>query len=522
MIARRLGAAAILSLLSVRAVAQATPQPGIPVVQHLDIIREDVADTDETSFAARAANALHLRTREWVVEREVLLRPGMPYDPALAAETARNLRALGIFRMVEVDTVRSDSGLTLRVLTKDGWSTFPIFTITTAAGQSALEVGIAETNLLGLAANGIVRYASDPDRTSWLFGFRQPRLFGGKVDFAAALDERSDGRFISGQVGLPFRSLSSRWGVSTSATYFDGDVLVFADGILTPEQTLSRQLTLVTVDGAHAFRASPRGYLRAGLTAQVQSNSFLPSPVDQPRTDTVQAAIGAYASALRARFAVVRNVRSFGRDEDYAVGHSLRVGALAAPSAFGYAESGVGLQASASTGVLFHGGFVQLTAAADGLLAGGGIDSGTVTLRANAVLQPNAMNAIIIGGFVGWQRDPVPGAQFDLGLIYGPRAYPLHAFTGDRGFLVAAEYRWTFVQNLWGLLGMALGTFVDYGGAWYNGQPQRSGTDFGAGLRFGPSRSSTGSLFRLDLAYRLEAAPFDAGWSVVFGEGFTF
>jgi hypothetical protein len=29
-------------------------------------------------------------------------------------------------------------------------------------------------------------------------------------------------------------------------------------------------------------------------------------------------------------------------------------------------------------------------------------------------------------------------------------------------------------------------------------------------------------LFRLDMAYRVEAAPFAAGWSIVFGEGFTF
>jgi hemolysin activation/secretion protein len=116
----------------------------------------------------------------------------------------------------------------------------------------------------------------------------------------------------------------------------------------------------------------------------------------------------------------------------------------------------------------------------------------------------------------------VPGRQFDLGLVYGPRAYPLHAFTGNRGFLVAAEYRWTFVENLGGLLGMALGTFVDYGGAWYAGDSPRTGTDFGAGLRFGPSRSANPVLFRLDVAYRVEAAPFTAGWSIVFGEGFTF
>jgi len=518
----RLCLAALPLLVSPAAAQAPDPQDGVPVVQYLQIIREDIADTNETGFIAGTANALHVRTREKVVEREVLLKPGMPYDSALAAETARNLRALGIFRYVLVDTVRSDSGLTLRVVTKDGWSTFPIFDITTAAGQSAVAIGAAEANLLGLAATGLVRYSSNPDRTAWLFAFRQPRMFGGHVNVGLSLEERSDGRFVAGQVGRPFYSLSSRWALGGDAIYFDGDVLVFADGILTPIETLSRRLTLVRLDGARALRASPRGYLRAGITAQLQSNSFLPSPATVPRVDTTQAAVGAYVSMLHARYAVVENVRSFGRAEDYAVGPSLRVGLLAAPSAFGYAQGGAGVQLNASAGIVFPVGFAQLSGAATGLITGSGVDSGSVVFKGNLVIQPSRMNAIIAGGFVGWQKNPVPGSQFDLGLLYGPRAYPLHAFTGDRGFLVAAEYRWTFVENLGGLLGMALGTFVDYGGAWYAGESPRTGTDFGAGLRFGPSRSANPVLFRLDLAYRVEAAPFAAGWSIVFGEGFTF
>jgi hypothetical protein len=514
---------AVVPLLASRVAAQATdPQPGVPVVQYVDIIREDIADTNETGFAARAANALHIRTRQRVVEREVLLKPGMPYDSVLAAETARNLRALGIFRDVLVDTVRSDSGLTLRVVTKDGWTTFPIFDITTAAGQSAVAFGVAEANLLGLAALGLVRYSSNPDRTAWLFAFKQPRIFAGRINLGLSVEERSDGRAISGQLGMPFYSVASRWALGGDATYFDGDVLVFANGILTPYQTLSRQLTLVRVDGAKALKASPRGYVRAGIFAQLESNSFLPSPVTMVRLDTTQVAVGAYVSALRARFAVVQNVRSFGRVEDVAIGQSVRVGLLAAPSAFGYAENGVGLQLTASTGFRFPASLAQLSAAVNGLVTGSGVDSGSVVLKGNLIVQPNAKNAIIVGGFVGWQKNPVPGNQFDLGLVYGPRAYPLHAFVGDRGFLVAAEYRWTFAENLGGLLGLALGTFVDYGGAWYSGEVPRTGTDFGAGIRFGPNRSANPVLFRLDLAYRLEAMPFPSGWSIVFGEGFTF
>ncbi len=512
-----------LPLLAAPLVAQAGEmQAGIPVVQYLEIIREDIADTSETSFAARAANALHVRTRASVVEREVLLKPGMPYDSALAAETARNLRALGIFRDVLVDTVRSDSGLTLRVVTKDGWTTFPIFDITTAAGQSAVAFGVAEANLLGLAATGLIRYSDNPDRSAWLFAFRQRRMFGRDLSGTLSFEERSDGRAIFGQLGRPFYTLSSRWALGGDATYFDGDVLVFANGILTPYETLSRRLTLVRLDGARALHASPAGYLRVGLQGQWQSNSFIPAPVIVPRVDTTQVAIGAYLNMLRARYTVVENVRSFGRAEDYDVGWGFRVGLLAAPAAFGYAESGVGIQLSASSGFLFPAGFAQLSATANGLYSGAGVDSGSVVLKGNVVVQPSRKNAIIAGGFVGWQKNPVPGSQFDLGLVYGPRAYPLHAFTGDRGFLVAAEYRWTFAENFAGLLGLALGTFVDYGGAWYDGEAPRTGTDFGAGLRFGPSRSASPVLFRLDLAYRVEAAPFPSGWSVVFGEGFTF
>jgi ATP synthase F1 gamma subunit len=67
---------AVLALPAGRLAAQATElQAGVPVVQYLDIIRQDVADTNETSFPARAANALHVRTRERVVEREVLPIP---------------------------------------------------------------------------------------------------------------------------------------------------------------------------------------------------------------------------------------------------------------------------------------------------------------------------------------------------------------------------------------------------------------------------------------------------------------
>lgn len=488
----------------------------------VEIVREDVADSAEHGLLADGANALHWKTREWVVRRELLLDSGRVYDSALAAETARNLRSLGIFRRVLVDTVRTERGLILRVVTRDGWSTQPIFDINAAAGQTAFSLGAKDDNFLGLAAYGAIRYRDTPDRSSWLFQYRQPRLIARRINVAASWDERSDGRSVFGSIGQPFFSLSSRWSFGTDITAFDGDVLVFRDGSGVASEVLRRHLTLARASVAHALEASPRGYLRLGVTAQLQRNAMLPSPVTAAFEDTTQFTIGPWLSWARARYTVVRNIRSFLREEDEFIGATARVAVLAAPSAFGFSSSGAGIETSASAGGRLPGGYIRGSAGASGLITGSGVDSGTVVLRGELAIQPLARHAVIAGGFVGWQKDPVPGAQFDLGLTYGLRAFPLHAFVGDRGYLVAAEYRWTFTDDLWKMVGLALGAFVDHGGAWYDGDAPRRGTDFGAGIRFGPSRLSNGDLFRLDLAYRLASEPFDAGWSVVLARGLTF
>ena len=303
-----------------------------------------------------------------------------------------------------------------------------------------------------------------------------------------------------------------------------GDVLVFANGILTP---LEGRGPLAPAHSRAARRRARTQGLAAGISpggrhgaAAVELVPAIPGGRSAGRHDAGRR--GCVCEHAARALCGGRECAELGRAEDYAVGPSLRVGLLGAPSAFGYEEGGAGVQLNASAGVVFPMGFAQLSGAANGLITGSGVDSGSVVFKGYLVIQPSRMNAIIAGGFIGWQKNPVPGSQFDLGLVYGPRAYPLHAFTGDRGFLVAAEYRWTFVENLGGLLGMALGTFVDYGGAWYAGESPRTGTDFGAGLRFGPQPLASPVLFRLDVAYRVEAAPFTAGWSIVFGEGFTF
>lgn len=492
------------------------------VISRIELEGQDVFAADEHGFLPRAANALHVQTREWVVRRELLLREGGVWDSARAAESERNLRSLGIFSRVRIDTVRSGDSLIVRIATRDGWSIRPEISYERVGDQVAWSLGLTEMNLLGGSGVATIDYEDDPDRTSLLLSWYQPRLFANRVNLSTLIEDRSDGLVAYAGLGQPFFSLSSRWSFGTSVTSIDADVLRFRGGNPVPSEVLRRRYVLLTLYGAHAIKASPDGYLRLALSGQIRRDDFVPAPPTGAVPRTVTGAIGPTLSWSRANYAVLYNVRSFLREEDQNLSPTLSFSVLAAPVAFGYERDGVGLAGFGSIGTGIPYGIARVSASASGLVAGGVVDSGTVNVRGDVVLQAQRRHALLLNARAGWQRDPVPGAEFDLGFGSGLRAYPLHAYTGDRSFLLGAEYRWTVAEDWKGLVGVALGAFGAYGGAWFDGEPQRTGTEFGTGIRIGSSRLADADLFRVDLAYRLSNDQLGAGWSLVIGQGFPF
>lgn len=491
-----------------------------PRIDSVLVRREAIFDTAQGKLG-RIGNAMHVRTRPGVVRRELLQGVGEPYDSLRAAETARNLRALGVFRRVLVDTVRSADGVTLRVITRDGWSIRPQGSLSTAAGQTSWSVGVREDNFAGLAATLGVLYRSTPDRSSVTLSYRQPRAIADRIFLSALADLRSDGRSLGATVALPFLSFSGRRAWEVGALDFDGDVLRFRDGNPTPSRILRRRYALLRATGTTALVAGPSGYVRLGVMGQVRRDDTLSVASSAFFPHTTTAAAGVFLAAERADFLVVRNVSSFLREEDVAIGPAMKLGVYAAPSAFGYADDGVGLEGRVRLGVRVPRGYLIANAAANGRFASG-LDSGTVRLSATGVLRPSERHALVLYGQTGWQRNPVPGEEFDLGLGVGLRAYPLHAYTGDRMVLLAAEYRWTALEDCLGLVGLGVAAFGEWGGAWFNGSPARRGGEAGVGLRWGFNRGTDGTMRRIDLVRRFQTDRLAAGWSIVVGDGFVF
>ncbi len=513
-----------LLLLPSSAVAQSgrdsTP---LPVIRGIELVRQEIFDSVEAdTWVERLANTLHIRTLPKVIRRELLFRVGEVYDSVLVAESARNLRAMGIFRDVQIDSIPVDSGVVMRVSTRDSWTTQVGGKLRTTGGQVAFGVSFLETNFLGTATRAGASLSTDPVRTTFALQAWQPRFLGTSVGVGARWEDRSDGTVLYGVVNRPFYSISDWRGFNLTGEYRDETVYQYLGGIDEPVDTLDHLLGTVRGSAAWAVHRTSRGYLRVGGIAQVMRNNYQPAVDTAPIQRTVTAALGGYLEWSEARYVVRTGFETFSRTEDVNLSTTLTGGVYAAPSFLGYDTAGVGLFASFQTGATFGNGFVLVNGISDGLITAAGIDSGGTMLSTTVAWNPDSSSLLLLYGSAGWLTDPAPGYEFDLGLTNGPRAFGVHSFTGNRAFFTTAEVRRLLWPRVLGVLGVGLAAYVDYGGAWWSGSPQRTGTDVGLGLRMGDLRSSQGVVTRVDLSWRFanDAAP--SGWIVSLGRGFVF
>ncbi|MGQ0702755.1 MAG: hypothetical protein ACT4PM_06450 [Gemmatimonadales bacterium] len=493
------------------------------IIRAVEVHRLNVFSPSEArSFLPRLANSLHYTTRAWVVERELLFAPGDRYDPGRAAETARNLRGVGVFRNVSVDSVRTDSGLIMRVTTADGWTTRPDFRFGSSGSSITYTLALEELNFLGTATAIGLRYRKSPDRSSIITTFRQSRLIGRTIGLTLQYYDLSDGGLVLGALSRPFFSFSDRMAWTLGGDVRDHRVLRFYDGEDVARDSLQRRFALGYGVLSRALRGDPAGYVRAGLTAQVRREDYAAEARPDTLGRTVTGSVGGFLQWRRARFLLSRGFTAFGREEDIDIGTSIAFGLNFTPKAFGYSDDGIVPSLFFFTGFGDDRRFVHLFATGDLRLTSAGVDSGSVQLAATGFLVPAARHLAVLHASTGWMENPAPGAEFDLGLGIGPRAFRQHAFTGDRAFLTSAEYRFTLTDEAFKLAAVGLGAFVDYGGAWWDGSPRRTGWDFGLGLRFGPTRATNVRSTRLDLAYRVGNDAQPGGWVLVVGAGFAF
>lgn len=341
---------------------QVEPAPEGKRLEEVLIASEDVvAPSDPYPLLL---NALHARTREPVVRREVLLEPGQPYVSALVEESARNLRKLGIFAVVRTVPVKGHTpdGVALLVVTKDLWSLRlnQNFAVVGSLIQF-IQLQGTETNFLGLNKKVAVDFLLRLDTLSLGQTYIDRRVGGSRWYFgesAGIILKRGsgepEGTYGSVVLQRPLYALTTPWSLTTQAAwnvrttriYRGADIwqLPFPGGAPVPFVYDTRELSGSAVY-VRSYGERFKWNVGGGVGAYVRDYAAPKSSMlDEAQTAWFEATKlphsedAGYATATlqayEARYEVLRDVDSFALSEDFQMGPLVSATLRYAPPVF--------------------------------------------------------------------------------------------------------------------------------------------------------------------------------------------
>jgi hypothetical protein len=495
-------------------------------------------------------NVFHARTRESVIRREVLLEPGKPYVPALAAETARNLRKLGIFAVVRVVPVQGSTpdAVSLLVITKDLWSLRLNQDIQLVGSLvQSLRLQGTEQNFLGLNKKVALDFLLRRDALSFGQTYVDPRLGGSRWSLSENANlivgresQRPEGTRGSVLLTRPFFSLDTPWSFQAQAVWRVQPVRVFRgadvwalpypEGGTVPYVYDARELSgsslylrswgsRYKLDAGGGLGVYHRRYGAPESSALDEAQRTWLRENHLPRSEDATYVL-AYARVWEARYEVLRDVDSYALSEDFQVGHYVTATARYAPallaSAGNFAEVGLTARYRFRLGDALS----ALAAATSVRRVLGGEGQARWTNRRWGVEVQQVSPKVLGGRFVARglldvNLDDLNERVLLLGGGNGLRGARPEAYSGKRLALLNVEYRTRplvlYTVHLGGVL------FYDAGSAFDEGP--RFVHSVGVGLRLLFPQFNTFP-FRLDFGYVLndDRPPFGGRFSFSGGQ----
>jgi hypothetical protein len=306
-------------------------------------------------------NAFHVTSQEFVIRREILFQEGEPFDPSLAAESARNLRGPIVLTVALVLPMRgaTPDGVQVLVVTKDVWSlrtnTDFLFVGDTL---NYFYLSLTENNLLGLhKQTGLTSLLEQDTLTLGAF-YADPRLLGSRLttgQSASVVFNRdsgvAEGFYVGGSLAQPLFSLRTplAWSLGASASRaisrsFQGDALLGLSDPGTGEVLpLVYRASAWQVSGSvtRSFGVQQKRNATLGYRLSQQEARFGEDDADRasydpeavawlegrilPRSERVSQLFVRY-QFFKADFLALRDVESFALPEDLRLGPFLEIG----------------------------------------------------------------------------------------------------------------------------------------------------------------------------------------------------
>lgn len=161
-------------------------------IGEITIRREQIFDPDG-NWLERTANRTHRLTRDRVIRRDLLFRPGDAFDPQLIVRNKQLIRSRAYISDVDIDVLPDPADTTrvnLLISTRDSW-TISIDGGMHSEGRTML--GISDANVLG--TGNLLRFKTNFSRKDFSYGgnmveYEIPNVLGSfyTADFAAGRD----------------------------------------------------------------------------------------------------------------------------------------------------------------------------------------------------------------------------------------------------------------------------------------------------------------------------------------------
>lgn len=467
------------------------PEPQGKQLEEVLVASEDVFNPSDPY--PLFLNIFHIRTREPVIRREVLLAPGDVWDAHRVLETERNLRRLFLLAAVKVVAVKGKAGgVALLVVTRDRWSLrlSNDFTVIGSLLQF-LSLQLVEVNFNGWGQQLAVTTTVRLDTFSVGQTFIERRLFSSRWYFgeSASLIFNRQTAALEGTVGnvsfgRPIITLDQEWGFLAQGNWNSRRRRIFrgANVWQVPYPDAAGQETVPLVydvrefDGDASLTRSFGRALKVDVSASLggYSRQYTPSLVEGeraewlrrsylPRSENVAYLMG-YVRAFPSDFKVLRNIDSFELSEDYQLGWLAQGGARwGIPFPFG-APSFV--EVGASLRYRFYGADDLFTITV----------AGATRVRPGQELANRRLAAEVLnyspqfwGGrlvtrlLVDFKGNDLDNRQLLLGGSTGLRGTNADEFTGRNMVLANVEYRARPIELWSNWLGVVL--FYDVGSA---------------------------------------------------------
>lgn len=288
--------------------------------------------------------------------------------------------------------------------------------------------------------------------------------------------------------GNRIKSDGWRWRVSYDATN---------ELVKQGELEFDRQINLKELEALYPMTET----VSLGVSVSESSDSIVPSSPGlnhDPTFERSSIGINALLEIDLRSYTEIKNYKSVDQTEDLGIGSSIRLSAGVARQRNG-TGSGLGLSVGYNYGAhigqgVFTGG-MGISRVDDGQHA-----VANLTSHIEWIAPLGTSSRFRLRG----DAESISGYSFadhlDVGGENGLKGYPNRYQTGPNRLLFVAEYRQDLPYRIWDLGRLGMTFFAESGRAWGDRGEQPWLHNFGAGLIFSPSRSSSTNLVRMELA----------------------